>query len=54
MHNGQLKDISFSQSALTLEASPNIKKLKRACIESFLHFDPQVPKTLDLLVALTS
>ena len=30
---------SFQSVPLTPEASPNITRLKRACIESFWHFD---------------
>ena len=39
---GDLQEASsspFQSVPLTLEAFPNTKKLKRACIESFRHFD---------------
>ena len=42
---GELEEVSSSSSSsrhlvpLDLEASPNTKKLKRACIESFQHFE---------------
>ena len=37
---GELKEASSFQSvSLTHEASPHTDKLKRACIESFQHFD---------------
>ena len=34
------------------EASPNTKKMKRTCIESFGHFDIWTPEILHLLVTL--
>ena len=39
---GELEEIFSSTlqlAALTLKASPSTKKLRRACIESFRHFD---------------
>ena len=45
---------SFQLVPLTPEASPNTKKLKRAHIKSFQHFDTLDSHTLDSMVALIS
>ena len=54
---GELKEASSSSSSpqlapLVSEASPNTKKLKRTCFESFRYLTLWAPETLDLLVAL--
>ena len=40
---GELKDVfphpSFQSASLSPKASPSTKKLRRACTESFRHFD---------------